>query len=236
MSKLQYQHWKHVLQSSCCSLYSPCKGNFSSQVHCHMVHCKDTIPKIWNKYSQERNCAASVPSSTSMCLWAIYVFPGRAMPFLGIHKWDFCCSVSILFFLHLEQSSSPRSLSPPPQKDTWKKEGRCLLFFSSLPSSLLCRNNWAKLPFMLFVLWKLVDQLLELFVCITHVENGMHLEDRGGGGGGGEAIIRDPCVINWLRGKCFSTLWSRKEYITQSVERKKGFFVWKWCESPTMLG
>ena len=101
MSKLQYQHWKHVLQSSCCSLYSPCKGNFSSQVHCHMVHCKDTIPKIWNKYSQERNCAASVPSSTSMCLWAIYVFPGRAMPFLGIHKWDFRCSVRLfkLFFL-----------------------------------------------------------------------------------------------------------------------------------------
>ncbi len=23
------------------------------------LHCKDTIPKIWNKYSQKRNCAAS---------------------------------------------------------------------------------------------------------------------------------------------------------------------------------
>ncbi len=30
-----------------------------------------------------------------------------------------------------------------------------------------------------------MDQLQELFVCITHVENGMHLEDRGGGVGGG---------------------------------------------------
>ena len=75
MSKLQYQHWKHVLQSSCCSLYSPCKSNFSSQVHCHMVHCKDTIPKIWNKYSQERNIGVSVLIATFMSLWANYIFP-----------------------------------------------------------------------------------------------------------------------------------------------------------------
>ncbi len=42
----------------------------------HTVHCKDTIPKIRNKYSPKRNCTASVPISTVMCLG----------PILGIYK------------------------------------------------------------------------------------------------------------------------------------------------------
>ncbi len=59
------------------------------------THCKDTILKIWNKYSQKRNCVASVPISTFMYLWAIYIFPRsiclfccRQMcgPILGIYK------------------------------------------------------------------------------------------------------------------------------------------------------
>ncbi len=49
-----------------------CSGIFYQFFWSHEPQC--TTPKIWNKYSQKWNCAASFPISTFLYLWAIYTY------------------------------------------------------------------------------------------------------------------------------------------------------------------
>jgi hypothetical protein len=45
------------------------------------MHCKEPIPKIGNKYSQKRNCTATVQFSHS-CVCERFIYPTINLPFL----------------------------------------------------------------------------------------------------------------------------------------------------------
>jgi hypothetical protein len=48
-----------------------------------IFHCKDTIPKIRNKYFQERNGAASVPQFPHSCVCERFIYSHHRSAYSG---------------------------------------------------------------------------------------------------------------------------------------------------------
>jgi hypothetical protein len=73
------------------------------------INCKEPIPKIGNKYSKKGNCAATVPISTFMCLWAIYIFP-RSKERKKERKIVYFLNTALTFRLHRQANRHGRTI------------------------------------------------------------------------------------------------------------------------------
>ncbi len=104
---------------------------------CPTPHCTDKIPKIRNKYSQEKNCAATVPIPTFMFLWAIYIF-----------LWSiflFCCRE--IGGLNVGIYTVDRSQTHECEKSDWGRATPFLgiykfKFLCSAPMNCRCTAAW----------------------------------------------------------------------------------------------
>ncbi len=87
------------------------------------IHCKDTVPKIWNKYSQKWNCVASLEIPTFMYLRAINIYP-RSVHLFCCNRWTDHGNIHI-------------NLSHLHECGNWER-GHAVSFLGIHKSDLLC--------------------------------------------------------------------------------------------------